>query len=302
MQRHCAVWLGLLLTTLAGCANSLPEQTTALMPRWPTAPATTEADTLQIEIALIRQPLSEPYINKEIWREVDELKLPLERRLMLEANGYRAGIISGNVPGDLQKLLTSKKTCVRSRRITLRNGNEHFLELAPGERQLVLHVVEQGDHLVQDFADAVCGLALQLELDDSGGMRVKCEPRVRHGQALRLMKPAEDRSGWTLRSGKPEEKYPSLAWELTLSTTEYGIVGGLLDREQSLGYQSFVQGTEAEAHQFLLVLRTVPPQLEAATAVLNAGNKPASKEPPPLAQQSVLQPKLPPSSPRGQSP
>jgi hypothetical protein len=295
--------LGLLLLVLTGCANSLPEQTSALMPRRPANWAAPDAESLQIEIGLLRQPLGDRYFNQDVWKQVDELALSLDRRLALEANGIRAGIISGNTPAELQALLTSKKTCVQSRRITLRNGHEHFLTLAPDERPLVLHVIDQGETVAQDFADALCGLALRFELADAGKVRIKCEPRVRHGEAQRGLKPAADRSDWTLSTGRPEEKYPSLAWELVLSTTEYGIVGGLLDREQSLGFNGFTKRTNTDAYQYLLVIRSVRPQIEAAAAVLNADGKSALKEPPPLALQSIAKPKTPPPpSTRSQSP
>ncbi|NJS37805.1 MAG: hypothetical protein HC783_01030 [Rhodobacteraceae bacterium] len=39
--------------------------------------AATEPDSLQVEVALLRQPLGDPYLNKDLWHEVDELTLPL---------------------------------------------------------------------------------------------------------------------------------------------------------------------------------------------------------------------------------
>jgi len=298
-MRECCAWtIGLWLMALAGCATSLPEQTTALMPRW----TSLESDSLQIEIGLLRQPVGEPYFNTEIWREVDELVLSLERRLTLEANGFRVGVISGNVPADLQQLLTNRKTCIASRRISLRPGHEHFLPLAPGEKDLVLQVVERGDTIAQDFAKAVCGLMLRFELAEDGEMVVKCEPCVRHGVEQRMVKPASDLSDWTMRSGRPEERYPGLAWEFSLSATEYGIVGGLLDRPQSLGYSSMTGDKDGESYQYLLVIRTVRPQVDSASALLQGADRQTGAEPPPLALQSIARPKRPPVSTRGQSP
>ncbi|MCS6976721.1 MAG: hypothetical protein NZM31_06875, partial [Gemmatales bacterium] len=278
-----------------GCLSTLPEQvpTTWKSWRWP------QEDLVAVEAAILRLPSTDPFANRGLWREVDELVLPLEKRLSLEANGFRTGIISGNVPADLQRLLTDKNACITSRRVAVRPGRSYFLAVAQQDRDLNVQVVEQGEAISQEFEQARCGLSLRLESDEET-TRISCEPCVRHGRPLRLLRPTEDRSDWDLQSSRPEKCYPSLAWDLKITSAEYGVVGCLVEREHSLGYHSLVEAVPGATFQHLIVFRRVPRLMESSTALTRTAPRSSGNEPPPLAQQSVTPPRLPLT--RGQSP
>jgi hypothetical protein len=283
-----------LLTSL-GCLSTLPEQVPATWKSW-SWPA---EDLVAVEAAVVRLPLQDPFATRALWREVDELVLPLDKRLALEANGLRTGIISGNVSADLQCLLTSKEACVACRRVAVRPGRAYFLAVIPQDRDLTLHLVEQGEAIEQKFEQAQCGFLLRLNSDDDF-THIQCEPCVRHGRPLRMLQPTEDRSDWDLQSARPQKSFAALAWELKISSAEYGIVGCLTDREQSLGYHSLVERVDGSAFQHLVIFRRVPRLGEASASLMRTPNRSPIKEPPPLAQQTASPPRLPLT--RGQSP
>lgn len=283
------------LAVLVGCANDLPNQVPAGLRsfRW------MQEDLLAVELAVIRLPLGDDFATRDLWREVDELVLPLEKRLTLEANGFRVGVISGNVPAELQRLLTNKDTCIRSRRLAVRPGHARFVALVQPRDVLNLQTIEGGETAEHSFEQAVPGFQLRLENEEEI-TRIGCQPCVQHGQAQRLLQPTDDLSDWELQGKRPEQLFSTLAWELKLSPTEYAVVGCAADRPQSLGYACLVETHKDGAYQHLIVFRSVPRPSEPSTVLLRPNSKPATKEPPPLAQQSVVRPRLPLS--RGQSP
>ena len=61
-----------------------------------------------IEVFSIRLPPGEPDLNNRIWEEVDEQHFPIEVRRKLEKNGFRAGILAGQIPPSLSRLLDLK--------------------------------------------------------------------------------------------------------------------------------------------------------------------------------------------------
>jgi hypothetical protein len=268
-----------------------------------------DADSVQMEIALVSRPFNDPFINEELWRQVDEQDLPLEQRPRLTANGLRVGTLGGNVPAELQRLLTSEKECVKARRLTLRKGHEHFWSLARKTGQHSVRVIEDKETILQDVEDPEIGLVLCATVNDDGEPILHCEPRLRHGPSLRRLKPAGDLSDWTLLSGRSEEKYPHLAWEWSFARSEYGVIGGIVDQEKSLGWLGFVDLSDSP-RQRLLVIRTAgaqppspPAPLADASTTTNPKREPANAGPPPLALQSLRSTTPPsPSAGRGQSP
>ncbi len=283
------------LLTGLGCLSTLPDQIPATWKSW-SWPA---EDLVAVEAAVVRLPLQDSFANRTLWREVDELVLPLDKRLALEANGLRTGIVSGNVSADLQRLLTGKESCVACRRVAVRPGGAYFLAVIQQQRDLTLHLVEQGEVVEQQFEQAQCGFLWRLSSDDDF-TQVQCEPCVRHGRPVRLLQPTEDGSDWDLQSARPQKGFAALAWELKISSAEYGVVGCLAEREQSFGYHSLVELADGAAFQHLVIFRRVPRIGEASASLMRPPSRSPLKEPPPLAQQTASPPRLPLT--RGQSP
>lgn len=283
------------LLTGLGCLSTLPEQVPMTWKAW-SWPA---EDLVAVEAAVVRLSLHDPFATRALWREVDELVLPLDKRLALESNGLRTGIISGNVSADLQRLLTSKEACIACRRVAVRPGRDYFLAVIPQDRDFTLHLVEQGEVVEQKFEQAQCGFLLRLSSDDDL-TQIQCEPCVRHGRPVRLLRPSEDRSDWDLQSARPQKCFAALTWELKITSAEYGVVGCLTEREQSFGYHCLVELVDGTPVQHLIVFRRVPQIGEASASLMRTPNRSPVKEPPPLAQQTASPPRLPLT--RGQSP
>src|SRR5262249_9678632 len=62
-------------------------------------------------------------------------------------------------------------------------------------------------------------------------------------------------SAWSLREEEPLERVEALSWDVSLSPSEYVIVGACFDAVGSLGYQFFIGGDESSPVQRLLVIR-----------------------------------------------
>ncbi len=265
------------------------------------------AENVQIEVSLVRQQLGDPYLNHDLWDMVDEQALPLDQKPVLAANGFRVGTVGGTVPGELQNLLTHepKDAGIRlasktegngasARRLTIKVGHPYFLPLGPADRPATLKVARNGQQSRLELEKTQFGVFIQPAVSPDGETVLRFEPAVRHGDNNLMPKPTEDRSDWTLLTTRPEERFPSLGWEITLPPNEYLIVGGLVQQPGTLGHYSFVQDDMRSPGQWLLVVRSCRPQQVSAhhySPVAQADGEPQSAKkrgPLPLALQSLL--------------
>jgi hypothetical protein len=332
MRYRTAAQLALMLVLMAGCASSGKDGTTGgmmsrLRPLW----GGLGPDAIQLEIALVQRPLDDAYLAQDVWREVDEQVLPLERRPALEASGFRLGTISGTVPSELQHLLTCERlTCIQghtwevsglenngkmpqcphcqlravsresfvtARRKGVKPNAPFFLPLGP-DKPLKMQVEQDGTPVDLDYESAQTGLQIQLSTTDEGEVLVRCEPRIQHGANLRIPRPSVDKDGWSFTTGRPEREFPKLAWEISLEANEYLVIGAWRGSSDTLGQRCFLQ-PDANT-QTLLVIRTARPQNDPRQTAV-AGGAPRSG-PLPLALQSIMPKKPPqPQLTRGQS-
>jgi hypothetical protein len=281
--------LGLLLCLLSGCSDDKVKVAHPWLERFVAFRPRPGLDSLHLEVAVVRQPLDESYLDHDLWLFVDEQKIPPEHKPILEANGLRVGTVSGNLPVGLQKLLSSELSCPDRRQGLVRAGSTLFFPMGPGGRSLPLKVYQDGETKDLFLDQAQCCLTVQAAvLEEEGRTLMKFQPQVQHGSHSLQIRPNVDRSDWSVKQGRPEEKFPQLAFEVPLGITEYVLIGGISNRPHTLGYACFVQNEEDPPARYVMVIRTVklkPEVLQIPTEP--SGTVRALGSPPPLALQSV---------------
>ena len=65
---------------------------------------------MAVEIRWVRFPEGDPLVNDTAWLEIDETQIPLEVRRELAANGFRVGIISGDLPEAMSRSLRQNES------------------------------------------------------------------------------------------------------------------------------------------------------------------------------------------------
>ncbi len=256
MGRWRGLVLGLLTFWLVGCTTSPPLRSTAWLSRFRQfggGPAGT--DIVQLEVAVLERPLGDHYINQDLWGVADEQVVAVERKAVLEDNGFRIGQVGGLVPAQLQALLTSDRSDVNPRCRRLHAGKPATLTLGPVLPQCACQIEQDGRSVPIAAEKVQCSVEVVPTVTADGRIHLQFTPQLCHGDTALMPGPAPDRSGWVLREQRPTERYPALGWEVTLATNEYVVIGGRYDRPQTLGNMCFIQGDEAAHGQRLLVIR-----------------------------------------------
>jgi hypothetical protein len=133
-----------------------------------------------------------------------------------------------------------------------------------------------------------------LSVAENGDTLLQIEPRVRHGALGKLPHLAKDGQTLEVTSERPEEQFPALACELTLTPSDYVVIGAFCDTPFTLGYTAFVEPEKNQ--QFVLVIRT--PRARPIGQSMDKSNGGAA----PLAIQSLGSAPAPISIRRGQQP
>jgi hypothetical protein len=254
-----------------GCILEGPTTTWLGRPRvfqGPTGP-----DVIQLDVAILEGPVGNQAFNHDLWGATDEQAIAPETQAALEENGLRVGQMGGIAPVELQALLTSERSCVRSRRIQLRSGMSQMIELGPtiAQGRFVLH--EKGGDTSVMLEQVGCAFSLVPTLAADSKTRLQFTPRTRNHGASRDSNMVD---------------YDSLRWEITLAPNDYLLIGGRYDRSNTLGWQWFIRPDEDAPVQRLLVIRTTRSALSVDNEVAsNPSRKPTSfAESPSLAAQA----------------
>jgi hypothetical protein len=232
-----------------------------------------------MDVAILERPVGDQALNQDIWALADEQAVAMEAKAVLDDNGLRVGQVGGITPPELQALLTSERSCVRSRRIQLHANNAQYITLgsAPAQCRFQLHQDRQEIPVALDKGQYT--LAVVPTLTEDGRTKLRFTPQIQTGSPHLLPRPNES-GGLEWQEQRPAENYTALSWEVTLAPNEYVLVGGRFDCPNTLGHASFIRPDEAKPVQRLLVIRTARPGLgvtdeTAANAMPPLGRSPS---------------------------
>lgn len=246
---------GILAGLLSGCAGERAVRTSSLLDRLRPFQGAVAEDIFQLDVALLECPPGSSYINQDLWMIVDEQAVPLERKAVLEENGFRLGQVGGIPPAGLQSLLTSEQHCLNPRRLFLHAGKPTLLSVGPAIERCQFLVNQNSMSVPVEFKQAECSLSVVPTSMPDGTVKLQFSPQVRHGALKRGYEPSADQDGWVFKEDRETQSYSSLNWEVQLAPSHYVVIGGRIERPGSLGSQCFVRRDEPIPVQRLLVIR-----------------------------------------------
>jgi hypothetical protein len=240
----------------AGCASGVAVQSSAFLEALRPSHGPTGPDIVDIEVALIEGPVGDHYLNEELWTLADDQVVAVERKGLLEDNGFRVGQVGGIPPAGLQERLTSQRSCVDSRRFRFHAGTPTAVSLGNAISRCHFQVRQSADAEAAAFEQADCTLLVVPSLTADGKTRLNFTPQIQSGKPEKFYGVAPGRAGWVVEEQRPTVRYAALGWEVTLDVNEYLIIGARFDRPETLGHTFFVRGDQPAPKQRLLVVRT----------------------------------------------
>jgi hypothetical protein len=251
---------------LAGCSSwqqTAPKEQSLLKP------ISAADDGVELEIVSIRFPFGDEDLNDSIWNDIDEQQLPLSVRQKLAEAGLRAGVIGGQLPAALARLMAAADQApanaiaaaarleqappVSRQQMQLHSGWRGEIISSSVYPELPLLTREDGRLSGQTYSAAQGVLQAKAEALGDRRIRLSIVPELQYGQM---------RHQWTVeegrlvgQQGKSKRVFDQLAFEAALAPGEMLVLTSLPQRSGTLGHYLFTEPRDDQLQQKLLVVR-----------------------------------------------
>jgi hypothetical protein len=267
-RRQIALLVALL--AIAGCSTPLRPAKSPLMP------AQMSPDSVVLEMFFVRFPVGDTAANEKLWEEIDEQQFAPELRERLTRNGFRAGVVSGQMPVELSKLLElSDKTApvdgiaetkvedleaqprVFRRHMQLRAGKPGEIVASGIYPQLPVLTCESGRVCGRTYDEAQGIFAVKSLPQPDGRVRLELVPELQYGQP---------KTQWVSNPGlarleafRPKREFHDITLTADLAPGTMLVLSSLPSRPGSLGHHFFTEN-DGRPEQKLLIVRLAQTQ------------------------------------------
>ena len=239
------------------------------------------ADSVVLEVFSIHIRRDDRQLYDAIWDEVDEPAVSAETRHHLGENGFRVGVVSGDLPRAIQRLLElhsqprpesetesedsltknqgvnvvtfDGRPKIRIRQMTLRARKRGEIAVSGIYERAPLLFREDGQLRGQSYLQCQGMLAVKPFPLPDGRVRLEIVPEVHHGPPRRRFTSSE--GVIQLETGRARKVFTKLAQEITLSPGDMYVIGSLPQRPGSLGDYFFSVETANPPQNKVLFIR-----------------------------------------------
>ncbi|OHB84091.1 MAG: hypothetical protein A2V98_15105 [Planctomycetes bacterium RBG_16_64_12] len=263
-----------MLAAAGACSTISPPQGKSPLARAPMSP-----DSCVLDIFFVRLPSGDKEANGPMWAEIDEQHLPCELRRRLAQDGFRVGLVGGQMPPKLIEVLeldnkpVPSGDCIQVNLEDLESAprvvRRHLQIRAGRTRQIVTSGVSKELPVLLSTADGVCGrsypeaqgvLSVKALPEPDGRVRLELVPELHYGEYGPRF--AGHQHAFRIETTRPHRVFDELAFSAMLTAGDMVVVTSLPNRLGSLGHRFFSQEYSGRDEQKLLVIRLSQTQHE----------------------------------------
>jgi hypothetical protein len=274
------------LATAAGCAPVMNKKGNS-----PLAKPVMSPDSVVLEFYFVRFAFDDPEINGPTWDEIDEQPFESRLRKQLAESGFRVGLIRGELPSELQKLIVGEaktqianeppageideapagtiqpqvvaiddESSTRKRTQQLRAGQRSEILASGVYDSLPLVEVDQGQLHGKPYPKGQGLFAVKSYPQGDGRVRVDLSPELHYGD--QKVNYVGDQGMLRIDTGRSKKVFEQLAMSATLAPGEMIVLGSLPEKRGSLGHYFFTELTGGKLDQKLLIIRLAQTQYD----------------------------------------
>ena len=232
------------------------------------------AGSVVLDIFFVRAAMDDPLANDTLWQEIDEQHFSAKRRRRLQQNGFRVGVVGGQIPIPLSELLElsgkpaatadlggearaanlASDPRVMRRHLQIRAGVRGEIIASGLHDELpVLLRSDSGGIGGQTYRKAQAVLAVRAFPEPDGRVRLDMTPEVHYGEVCQRIVPGQ--GTFRLDAGRRRRVFDELGLEATLLPGQMLVLAALPERPGSLGHHFFTESQFGPLEQKLLVVR-----------------------------------------------
>jgi hypothetical protein len=254
------------LATVCGCT------TPTLKGKSPLMPAQMSPDSVALDMFFVRFPFGDTDANEKLWQEIDEQRLPAELRERLRENGFRVGIVTGQIPSELSKLLAlpekpapsdeTEKTSIDSmesqprvvrRHLQIRANQPNEIIASGVYAQLPLLTGGAGQISGQTYNEAQGYFSIKTNPRPDGQVRLELTPALHHGESRQRW--ISGQGMMRLETGQSKRTFDDMTIQTELPPGAMLVLSSLPNQRGSLGDYFFSESDNGRTEQKLLIVR-----------------------------------------------
>ncbi len=255
----------LALSALAGCAPLHQGKS-------PLLPTHMSPDSVVLDMFFVRFPFGDSAVNDKLWEQIDEQQFAPDLRERLAQNGFRVGVVTGQMPVELSKLLELSDKPAPTGRIEGVQLNSleteprvvrRHVQTRPGQPTEILAsgiypeltvLLRRADQLSGDSYHLAQGVFTAKAFPQPDGRtRLQLVPELQHDQPRQRWN-VSNQGIMQMESSKPTEIYEDMTIAADLPNGAMIIVSSLPNRPGSLGHY-FLTTNDGKQEQKLLIVR-----------------------------------------------
>lgn len=234
-------------------------------------------DSVVLEVFLVRLPPEEEVAPAAIWAEIDELSLPADLRQRLRTRGFRAGLTSGRIPTELERLLQLAENAPTKSNDTAQldfqsesKVSRRILQMRAGRRGEImasriyerLSLFDRTDERVngQSYPQAQCCFAVAGVPQPDGQVRLSVQSEVQHGAPRGQITPGE--LSFVIETRRERVSLDDLKIEVELKPGQLLVLGGGESSDGSIGQYFFSEEVAGGEARRLVLVRLAQSQQE----------------------------------------
>lgn len=242
------LWIGsavLGVLTLVGCtltkSDLRRQQGSELVPTVGGAGQLSLPKQCAIKLVILARPPTDTTLHETLWRDADPQSVGDEARSVLEANGIRAGVVTGDLPSEVRSILEAPPpNQIDPTMIVRPDGDASDIELATASADLDLLLNRNGAVSGKRYKEAKGRIKLYASRAGEEGVTVRVVPEVLHGPIRQGWGPAPGGGAFApqqlvMRNGQEEEALRDLAATVTLHAGQVLLLSAQADMSSSLG-------------------------------------------------------------------
>ena len=214
--------------------------------------------------AIVTRPLGDHAIDAAAWEAADVQNLPADARKLLEDNGIRVGIITGNLPAELTDLFNKKPGQPETQWVQLALPEGERTSIVVGSKVPETHLLlnRKGSISGRKYQDAEGRLLVTPSHAGSTAVSIKLAPAIHHGEYKRTISAAESNSQFAeqqfqLKEGQQEDLLREMTLNVLLEPGQTLVIGCRSEQKSSLGSLLFTRPDGQDSTQVLQSLLLV---------------------------------------------
>lgn len=232
-------------------------------------------DTVTLEIARVSLSSADEAAIVDMWSQIDEQSLDLEKRRELDENGFRVGIISFHLPPSLRTIMKRSQgerdvngaemfrvdgeemIAINHRRFPRGKRGEYIL--VPTRSELAVLESDAGILRGETYREAECKLILTTFPQNDGRVRLDVSPEIHHGVPRQHYAAGEGML--RIETRKERKVLEQVGFSATLQAGQTLILSGT-DNMKGLGQAFFEREQGGTNRRQLLLIRLAGTQFD----------------------------------------